>query len=147
MVTFPKHRHKMCSRVAASMAAATGFGRQMVVHSLQEYEDRAVDLATGLRYTQIPDEQTMRRGSGELIALRRNLFLNRDRMPLFDTERWTRNLEKAYWEAWRRWVEGTQFELSDEWLACGGPEKLSGCIWVHDDTPVDIVDYNSQFDA
>lgn len=131
------------------MANATGFGDQMVVHSLQEYETRAVALATGLTYTQVTDQNgvTTLRGQGEVVALRRNLFLNRDRMPLFDTVRWTRNIEKAYWEAWRRWVEGTQFELSDEWEACTGPEKQSGCIWVPDEVPTEIMDYNSQFDV
>ena len=76
-----------------------------------------------------------------MIKLRRNLFLNRDKMPLFDTARWTRNIEKAYWEAWRRWVEGTQFEQSDEWEACTGPEKESGSIWVTDDDPVEVIRY------
>lgn len=144
IITFPKHPHKMCSRVAASMANATGFGDEMIVNSLDEYEHRAVALANSIEY--VPetgaDGVTVLRGRGALIALRRNLFLNRDRMPLFDTARWTRNIEKAYWEAWRRWVEGTQFELSDEWEACEGPEKESGCIWVPDDDPVEVVRYD-----
>lgn len=116
----------------------------MIVNSLEEYENRAVELANGVKYTTVRqlDGATIQRGEGELIALRRNLFLNRDRMPLFDTERWTRNIEKAYWEAWRRWVEGTQYEQSDEWEACNGPEKQSSCIWVPDDDPVEIVRYD-----
>lgn len=144
VLTFPKHRHKMCSRVAASMVNATGFGDQMIVDSLEEYENRAVALANSISYVPEtePSGATILRGQGELMNLRRNLFLNRDRMPLFDTARWTRNIEKAYWEAWRRWVEGTQFELSDEWEACQGPEKDSGCIWVHDDDPVKVVRYD-----
>ena len=126
------------------MANATGFGDQMVVGSLKEYEDRAVALANSVKYTPVTeaDGVTVLRGQGELINLRRNLFLNRDKMPLFDTERWTRNIEKAYWESWRRWVEGTQFELSDEWEACKGPEKESGSIWVVDDDPVEITRYD-----
>ncbi|EKM61041.1 glycosyltransferase family 41 protein [Phanerochaete carnosa HHB-10118-sp] len=144
LITFPKHPHKMCSRVAASMANATGFGDEMVVDSLEAYENRAVALANSISY--VPETEpggtTVLRGQGELIRLRRNLFLNRDRMPLFDTARWTRNIEKAYWEAWRRWVEGTQFELSDEWEACKGPEKESGCIWVQDDDPAEVVRYD-----
>lgn len=143
-ITFPKHSHKMCSRVAASMANATGFGDEMIVGSLQEYEERAVALANSIRY--VPETTaggtTLLRGQGELMRLRRNLFLNRDRMPLFDTVRWTHNIEKAYWEAWRRWVQGTQFELSDEWEASQGPEKESGCIWVQDDDPVEVVRYD-----
>lgn len=115
----------------------------MVVHSLEEYENRAVSLANSVKYIPWtePNGLTVHRGEGELIKLRRNLFLNRDRMPLFDTERWTRNIEKAYWEAWRRWVGGTQFEQSDEWEACEGPEKQSGSIWVPDNDPVELVRY------
>ena len=128
------------------MIHATGFGDRMTVHSIQEYEDRAVALASDLKYTRVigHEGKSILRGEGELIHLRRNLFLNRDRMPLFDTVRWTRNVEKAYAEAWRRWVEGTQFEMSDEWEACTGPEKESGCIWVEDYAPVDIVEYDSR---
>ena len=134
----------MCSRVAASMANATGFGDQMIVHSLEEYEHRAVTLANSVKYTPWLDLDgvTIQRGEGELIKLRRNLFLNRDRMPLFVTKRWTRNIEKAYCEAWKRWVEGTQYEQSDEWKACGEPEKRSGAIWVSDNEPVDLVCYD-----
>jgi protein O-GlcNAc transferase len=126
------------------MVNGTGFGDQMIVRNLQEYEDRAVALANSIEYISEVDPQgaTVYRGQGELITLRKNLFLNRDRMPLFDTARWTRNLEKAYWEGFRRWVEGTQFELSDEWEACQGPEKESGAIWVQDDDPIEIVRYN-----
>ncbi|KAI0689614.1 TPR-like protein [Cytidiella melzeri] len=144
ILTFPRHRHKMCSRVAASMANATGFGDQMIVNSFEEYENRAVALVNSVKYIPWtePSGVTLYRGEGELIKLRRNLFLNRDNMPLFDTERWTRNMEKAYWEAWRRWVEGTQFEQSDEWEACDGPEKQSGSIWVPDNDPVELVRYD-----
>jgi len=144
LLTLPRHMHKMCSRVAASMAHATGFGDKMVVHTIDEYENRAVALAQSVRYvsqgTATDDSAT--RAHGELIDLRRNLFLNRDIMPLFDTVRWTRNLEKGIREAWRRWVEGTQFEMSDEWEACEGPEKDSGCIQVVDDDPVALIVYD-----
>ena len=135
----------MCSRVAASMAYATGFGDQMVANSMEDYEARAIGFARSLRYELVrePDGSLLPRGQGALIKLRRNLFLNRDRMPLFDTERWTRNLEKGYQEAWRRWAEGTQFEMSDEWEACTGPEKQSGHIWVEDDGPVNIINYDN----
>ncbi|KAI0365250.1 TPR-like protein [Pilatotrama ljubarskyi] len=140
ILTWPKHKHKMCSRVAASMVNATGFGDQMTVHSAEEYESRAVALAQSVHYVphHEPSGAVLPRGQGELVELRRNIFLNRDRMPLFDTLRWTRNLEKGLREAWRRWVEGTQYELSDEWEACDGEEKKSGCIWIRDDDPVNI---------
>ena len=122
------------------MVNATGFGDQMVVHSADEYEQRAVDLAQSVHYVphHEPTGAVLPRGRGELVRLRRNLYINRDQMPLFDTVRWTRNLEKGLREAWRRWVVGTQFEGSDEWVACDGEEKQSGCIWVKDDDPVNI---------
>ncbi|KAL6304276.1 TPR-like protein [Sparassis latifolia] len=144
ILTFPKYVHKMCSRVAASIANATGFGDQMVVSSMNEYESRAIALANGLQYTLVnePDGTTLLHGQGELIDLRRNLFLNRDVMPLFDTIRWTRNIEKGFIEAWRRWVEGTQYEMSDEWEACQGQEKESGCIWITDAEPLSVTQFS-----
>ncbi|TKY86779.1 hypothetical protein EX895_004419 [Sporisorium graminicola] len=50
VLTWPRHMHKMCSRVAASIVYATGFGDEMTVSSEQEYEDRAVKFAEGLKY-------------------------------------------------------------------------------------------------
>lgn len=87
VLTYPRHKHKLCSRVAASIVASTGFGDQMVVNSIQQYEDRAVQLANSLKYT--PD----RVGSGELYELRRKLFMSREDSALFDTLQWTRNAE------------------------------------------------------
>lgn len=144
ILTLATHPYKMCARVAASMANATGFGDQMVVESIEEYENRAVIFANSIQYVPVqePSGIAEARGRGALINLRRNLFLNRDRMPLFDTMRWTRNLEKGLHEAWRRWVEGTQYELSDEWEASLGQEKDSGCIWVTDDAPSEVIQYN-----
>jgi protein O-GlcNAc transferase len=143
VLTYPRHRHKMCSRVAASIAYATGYGDEMTVYSEQEYEDRAVRYALDTSWEYVTDptptpyqntaattepDQPMppsnaripaklqashlppitpglhRRGRGSLINLRMRLFLTRDVSPLFDTPRWTRNLEKGYWEAWRRWA-------------------------------------------
>ncbi|EPQ28914.1 uncharacterized protein PFL1_03715 [Pseudozyma flocculosa PF-1] len=133
VLTWPRHLHKMCSRVAASIVRATGFGPQMEVDSERAYEDRAVALAESLRYTADPPAGAVsRRGSGELSDLRRALFLTRDTSPLFDTRRWVRDLERGYEEAWRRWVAGTDVEDSAEWEALpdDAPEKRSGHIWI-----------------
>ena len=75
--------------------------------------------------------------TGPLADLRHSLFLHRHRMPLFDTLRWTRNLEKGLEEAWRRWVVGTEFLLSREWMNLpeGAPERRSTAIWVTDARP------------
>ena len=107
----------------------------MVASSLQEYEERAVSWANGLRHEPTRDIT----GSGSdyqisLINLRRNLFLNRDQMPLFDTKRWTRNLEKGYEAAWARWVHGSE-----------GGDHRSGCIFVQDDDPVSVRLYDQEF--
>jgi predicted O-linked N-acetylglucosamine transferase (SPINDLY family) len=53
VLTWPKHKHKMASRVAASIVNATGLGQGMVVDSEEEYENRAVELAKGVSYTYI----------------------------------------------------------------------------------------------
>jgi predicted O-linked N-acetylglucosamine transferase (SPINDLY family) len=124
----------MCSRVAASVAHATGFGGEMVVSSLQEYEERAVSWANGLHHepSAVPGSGT--NDQNTLINLRRNLYLNRDQMPLFDTQRWTRNLEKGYEAAWRQWVVGSE-----------GGSYRSGCIFVHDDDPISVRLYDQEF--
>ncbi|TFY55582.1 hypothetical protein EVJ58_g8160 [Rhodofomes roseus] len=144
ILTIPKHPHRMCSRVAASMAGATGFGDLMIVENVEEYEHRAVDFARSVKYVdeQDPTGTTIPRGRGELIKLRRNIFLNRDRAPLFDTMRWTRNVEKGYREAWKRWVEGTQYEMSDEWERSEGDVKDSSIIWIPDEDPPEIIIYD-----
>lgn len=98
----------MCSRVGASIASATGFGDQMIVDCLEQYESRAIRYAQSVSYEWVAN-RSERRGKGELMELRRSLYLSRDKMPLFDTQRWTRNLEKGLTEAWRRWVVGTCF--------------------------------------
>lgn len=87
----------MCSRVAASVVVATGFGKQMIVKSEAEYEKRALHLAQSLSYDMLParagalpsdpDSRPQRRGRGELSDLRKNLFLTRGESPLFDTRR------------------------------------------------------------
>lgn len=59
---------------------------------------------------QAPPRTSSRRGSGELLELRKRLYVTRDTSPLFDTEQWTRDLEKGYIEAWRRWSLGTDAE-------------------------------------
>ncbi|KAI7903720.1 uncharacterized protein BX663DRAFT_507366 [Cokeromyces recurvatus] len=107
IVTYPK--------VGASIAMATGYGEEMVVMNEQQYEDRAVELATSLFYS----------GHGKLMDLRKRLFLTREKSRLFDTLRWTRNLERGYLEAWRRWTTAEEFEDLTH-------IEGSGCIWVVD---------------
>lgn len=128
IVTWPKYMHKMCSRVGASIAIATGAGDEMVVSSEQQYEDRAVELALGLTYTYDTSDTgaIARRGHGPLMSLRKRLFLSREHNRLFDTRRWTQNLERGYTEAWRRWVTAQEFEDVHQ------DTSTAGCIWVTD---------------
>ncbi len=78
------------ARVAASLLHAIRMP-ELITHSLEEYEELAVQLATH------PDE---------LAALREKLAYNRLRTPLFDTERFARHLERAYEMMWERYVQG-----------------------------------------
>ncbi|KAI9183357.1 hypothetical protein H9P43_004274 [Blastocladiella emersonii ATCC 22665] len=55
IVTFPRHRAKLCSRVAASIALATGYGERMIVASEREYEERVVALAASVRVRVVAD--------------------------------------------------------------------------------------------
>ncbi|TVU36056.1 hypothetical protein EJB05_17967 [Eragrostis curvula] len=83
MVTLPLE--KMATRVAGSLCLATGVGEEMIVNSLKEYEERAVFLANN---------------PSKLQALRSRLKAVRMTCPLFDTARWVRNLERAYFKMW-----------------------------------------------
>lgn len=78
------------SRVGASVAAAAGLP-QLVCRDLAQYEDKAVQLALD--------------GHG-LGELRRHLEERHASLPLFDTARFTRNLERAYQTMWERYLEG-----------------------------------------
>jgi predicted O-linked N-acetylglucosamine transferase (SPINDLY family) len=78
------------ARVAASLLQAIGLP-ELITHSLEEYEALAVRLAT----------QPV-----ELAGLRAKLADHRLRMPLFDTERFARHLERAYELMWERHVQG-----------------------------------------
>lgn len=107
----------MCSRIAASILRAAvpqttkgkSIADSLIVASEAEYEDRAVELADGLVYG------IEGRGDGDLNDVRKVLFEHRWQSMLFDTQRWVGDLEDAYEEAWRRWVnaEGGDIYLVD----------------------------------
>jgi len=67
-------------RVGASLLAAAGLS-ELITHSPQEYEATALALA---------------RDPARLRAIRDKLAANRTSAPLFDTARFTRNLENAF---------------------------------------------------
>ncbi|KAJ1945981.1 hypothetical protein FBU59_002154, partial [Linderina macrospora] len=159
VLTWPRHEHKLCSRVAASVACATGHGQHMVVHSADEYVDRAVEWAARATHEYTydrprhydpkailkPDPQT---GyvkhllcHGPAMDLRYQLFMTRDASRLFDTQRWTRNLERGLEEAWRRWVTGEdeagEYAHIDE--SIGHDTSMENSM-----TAMDIDDYQQQ---
>jgi predicted O-linked N-acetylglucosamine transferase (SPINDLY family) len=89
------------SRVAASALTAVGLP-ELITYSLQEYEQRALELA---------------RRPEQLAALRVRLAAARRSAPLFDTARHTRYLEAAYRTMHQRAAAGQQpqaFDLDDD---------------------------------
>lgn len=78
------------SRVAASLVSAAGLP-QLACDSLEAYEETAVRLALH------PEE---------LQAMRRHLETEHERLPLYDTVRFARNLERAFEQMWRRHAAG-----------------------------------------
>jgi protein O-GlcNAc transferase len=77
-------------RVAASLLQAIGMG-ELVTASLDEYERLALRIA---------QEPALLK---ELAERRQR---NRTSHPLFDTDRYRRNLESAYQRMWQTWQEG-----------------------------------------
>ena len=77
-------------RVAASLLYAAGLP-ELVTASLVEYEELALVLA---------------RAPERLAAIKEKLKRNRDTEPLFDTTRFTRDLESAYMIMWTRQQDG-----------------------------------------
>ena len=122
IVTWARWEYKMCSRMASSIvASALPEGpngdegrRELLVRSEEEYEDHAINLARNLTYyTSSTEREASGQALGRLMDLRRILWEGRWTSRLFDTKRWVRELEKAYWEAWKRWEAG---EGGDIWL-------------------------------
>lgn len=117
LLTLPRHKYKMCSRIAASIVRAAvppnQEGKQisdkLIAESEEDYERRAIALASGVKY----EAGGNGIATGELMEIRKVLYEGRWISPLFDTKRWVRDLETAYELAWRRWVDG---EGGDIWL-------------------------------
>ncbi|KAI9866398.1 MAG: hypothetical protein M1813_001520 [Trichoglossum hirsutum] len=119
LLTLPRYRYKMCSRMAASILRGalpkTVEGGQaaedLIAGNEEEYEQRAIRLGNDLCYSTEPGQQG--KGKGRLVELRKMLYESRWSSALFDTRRWVSDLEVAYVEAWRKWVAG---EGGDIWL-------------------------------
>ncbi|HZI82776.1 MAG TPA: tetratricopeptide repeat protein [Casimicrobiaceae bacterium] len=86
------------SRVAASLLVNVGLG-QLIAGSLAEYESLALGLA---------------QDRPRLEALRRYLREQRDSLPLFDSPRFTQELESAYRHMWQRFAHASGPEAFDQ---------------------------------
>jgi len=86
------------SRAAGSYAMTLGIP-EMIVGSLKEYEETAVEWAL--------DYQN---GGRKLSDIRERLERNRLTSPLFDTKRWVRDWEIAMEMIWKNYEERKVFE-------------------------------------
>lgn len=77
-------------RVAASLLAAVGLS-ELIAVSLEDYEALALKLALE---------------PSRLREVREKLIRNRLSCPLFDTERYRRDIESAYVTMWQNWQHG-----------------------------------------
>uniref|UniRef100_L2GIE8 protein O-GlcNAc transferase n=1 Tax=Colletotrichum fructicola (strain Nara gc5) TaxID=1213859 RepID=L2GIE8_COLFN len=119
LLTLPRYPYKMCSRMAASILkgalprSPSGLeaANDLIASSEEEYEAFAIKLANGLSYQIVPGGYG--EGSGRLATLRKLLWDSKWTCALFNTRRWVADLERAYDEAWRRWVAG---EVGDIYL-------------------------------
>ena len=82
--------HAFAGRVAASLLNAVGLP-ELVTHGLADYEALALRLATN---------------AAALKTIRDKLAQNRLACPLFDTDRFRRNVEAAYLRMWETWQRG-----------------------------------------
>ncbi len=126
LLTLPRYKYKMCSRMAASIlkgalpknADGRIAAQELVAASDEDYEERAVRLARGCVYqhqkwsTPVGVETRVVL-TGRLGELRKLLYEARWSSALFDTRRWVRDLEEAYQITWARWEKG---EDGDVWL-------------------------------
>lgn len=107
IVTYKRHVHKMCSRIAASVITAalpdTPEGVQMaaelVPQSHQGYEDQVVRFGGSSA------------GRARLNDIRRVLFEGRETGDFFDTRQWVRYVEQGFRQAWLDWVEGKNQDI------------------------------------
>lgn len=82
--------NSFAGRVAASLLTAIGLP-QLITRSPAEFEALALQLSRDRKH---------------LDEIRQELAQNRETRPLFDTERMTRNLERAYVQMWQRHRRG-----------------------------------------
>ncbi|KAI1819702.1 glycosyl transferase family 41-domain-containing protein [Xylaria intraflava] len=117
LLTLPRYNYKMCSRMAASIlqgalpknAEGAQAARELIASDDAEYEAFATRLALESSYERVSESYC--EGRGRLAELRKILFEAKWTCALFDTRRWVSDLERAYEEAWRRWVAGESGDI------------------------------------
>jgi protein O-GlcNAc transferase len=82
-------------RMCASVVTSAGFANEMIVNTIEEYENRAVHLGTHVK---------------ELRKLRKDVEAARSNMKIFDTTGYVKDFEKGLREAWRQFVITKKFE-------------------------------------
>jgi predicted O-linked N-acetylglucosamine transferase (SPINDLY family) len=123
LLTLPRYKYKMCSRMAASILKGAlpkstdgaQAAKELIATSDEDYEEKAVRLGSNCKYIG-------HRPAGRLRELRRMLYESRWTSPLFDTKRWVRDLEEAYEIAWTKWEKG---EGGDIWLKHRQPPPIA----------------------
>ena len=78
------------SRVSASLLMVAGLP-ELITHSQKEYEDLAIELATNPK---------------KLAAIHESLILNRESCPLFDTQKFTHDIEAGYKKIYQNFISG-----------------------------------------
>ncbi|KAI9931577.1 hypothetical protein ASPWEDRAFT_49645 [Aspergillus wentii DTO 134E9] len=117
LLTLPRYQYKMCSRMASSILSSAlpnsedghQARKELIAVSDEDYENKAIRLCRSLQYLR----GGQGRAQGRLSDLRKMLFHERWGSKLFDTNRWVRDLEDAYEQVWKHWVNG---EEGDIWL-------------------------------
>jgi len=85
------------SRMAGSILKAIG-APELVTHTIAEYESLAVELA---------------KNSSKLKSIRQKINTNKKLAPLFDSPKTTKNIERAYQEMYKRYLNGAALENID----------------------------------
>lgn len=116
ILTFPRYKYKMCSRMASSILSSALPSSEaghharldLIASSDEDYENKAIHLSGDWYY----DPASPGRTNGRLTELRKMLFLNRRESKLFNTQRWVNDLEEAYERVWKKWVKGEEGDVS-----------------------------------
>jgi predicted O-linked N-acetylglucosamine transferase (SPINDLY family) len=121
LLTLPRYKYKMCSRMAASILKGAlprsieghKAAEELIAADDEQYEEFAIKLASNFSYEMHPSGYGV--GIGRLAELRQLLHDNKWSCALFDTKRWVMDLESAYKEAWRKWAsnEGGDIYISE----------------------------------